>query len=174
MSLSAAQTEMFVLVGGWGGKQWFSFCCFSRELGPTTRLILPSMNGVRATAGFTQKCKHYSRAHFCRLALCICSRAFHPDQAEGAVDPPLPASPQGELCFSQPSCLMEWSGKAMWARWRPFEGHIRLGLMSSSAACVDGDKESPRPIIRSWSQICLQGEAVASVCGIMDEIFIIN
>lgn len=26
-------------------------------------------------------------------------------------------------------------------RWGPFEGHIKLDFMSSSAACVDGDKE---------------------------------
>lgn len=43
--------------------------------------------------------------------------------------------------------------------------------MFTPGACVNGDKESPQFPSR---QIRLWGEVVASVGGIMDEIFIIN
>lgn len=93
-------------------------------------------------------------AHARRSSVCSC--VFYPDRAEGAADPPSPISVSsssstdhslGELCFLQPTRLIEWSGKATW---RTFEGHIPLDFMSSSGACV-GDKESPHfPYRQIW------------------------
>lgn len=155
-----SQTEAFVLVGSWGGGgwgQWHVFCCFSRELRPTMRLIFPSMNGVRATAGFTQKCKNYSCARFCKSSVGICSRFILITLREPLTHP-WQWVPRGSYIFHN---RVAWSNegnaskvKAIW-RAHPARLHVqlsRLWLLAIRKAHGRLSGADPRSVstVRQW------------------------
>lgn len=125
MSLLATQSDWSVCAGC-GGGQWCIFCWFLLFLRIKTshETYIPIDERRERQLQVSQKCKNDS--------LSICSWAFHLDQGEEAVDHCIPASPQGELCFLQPSCLVEWSGKAMRVKvraiWRAHQARLHVQL----------------------------------------------
>lgn len=125
MSLLATQSDWSVCAGwGRGGAAMMRFLLFLERIKTSHETYIPIDERRERQLQVSQKCKNNS--------LSICSWAFHRDQGEEAVDHCIPASPQGELRFLQPSCLVEWSGKAMRAKvraiWRAHQARLHVQL----------------------------------------------
>lgn len=119
--------------GGGGVTQWCVFCCFSRELRPATRLIFPLMNGVRGNCRFHKSARMTVWVSAAERFIVITVRR------------PLTIAfrrvPRESCVFYNRVAWWNEVERQCEQRWGPFEGHIKLDFMSSSAACVDGDKE---------------------------------
>lgn len=133
MSLLATQSDWSVCAGWGRGGQWCVFCCFSRELRPAVRLIFPLMNGVKGN------CRFHKSA---RMTVWVsAAERFIVIKVRRPLTIAFRRVPRESCVFYNRVAWWNEVERQCEQRWGPFEGHIKLDFMSSSAACVDGDKE---------------------------------